>query len=94
MKHANFMRFHYFLILVFCFVYKAFKASLLGIHSPISHTFQKKNIIIFMDSEPVSQKSFIVNPFHHCFAGPTPHGGPQLVRLLLFFFNKIKKKVK
>ena len=35
-----------------------------------------------------------MNPYQHCSTGSTPHDGPQMVRLLTFFFKVKRKKIK
>ena len=52
--------------------------------------FSKKKIKINKRSEPVSCKVTALNPGHHCSADPMARGGPRLVRLINFFFNKIQ----
>ncbi|WZZ48564.1 hypothetical protein YC2023_048671 [Brassica napus] len=44
-----------------------------------THFPRKKYIIICYSNDPVSPRSFRMNPSRHCSVGPTPHGGPLLV---------------
>lgn len=62
------------------------RASPLRDHSMGSHTFlYKKNVIIIVTYESASSSFTVVNRFKHCSAGPTTHGGPRLVQILIFF---------
>ena len=66
------------------------KAPALEVRGWSSHVSpEKKNIIICYSNDPVSPRSFRMNPSRHCSAGPTPRGGPLLVNL--FFLKKNKK---
>ena len=54
---------------------------------------KKKNIVICYSNDPVSPRSFRMNPSCHCSAGSTPRGGLLLVNLFIYFFKK-KNKIK
>ena len=41
--------------------------------------------------DPVSPRSFRMNPGHYSLAGPTPRGSPLLISLFFLFFIFLKK---